>query len=58
VSRHCGWKLSSNRIKCLRRVDLDEMTLEALPLRRIQANVAVLQALQTQIESLEQVLAD
>ena len=58
LSRHCGWKLSSNRIKCLCQADLDEMKLEALPLRGIQANVAVLQALQSQIDSLEQVLAD
>lgn len=34
------------------------MKLEALPLQGIQANVAVLQALQTQIDTLEQVLAD
>ena len=55
LSRHCGWKLSSNRIKCLGQADLDEMKLEALPLQGIQANVAVMQALQTQIDTLEQV---
>jgi len=58
LSRHCGWKLSSNRIKCLCQADLDEMKLEALPLQGVQANVAVLQALQMQIDSLDEVLAD
>jgi transposase len=28
MSRHSGWKLSSNHIKCLRQTDLDEMRLE------------------------------
>ena len=58
LSRHCGWKLSSNQIKCLRQIDLEEMKLEALPLLGVQANVAVLRALQAQIDSLERVLAD
>ena len=58
LSRHRGWKLSSNRIKCLRQVDLDEMQLEALPMLGLRANVAVLQTLQAQIDSLEKVLAD
>ena len=58
LSRHCGWKLSSNRIKCLRQADLEEMRLDEMPLLGIQANVAVLEALQAQIDSLEKVLAD
>lgn len=58
LSRHCGWKLSSNRIKCLRQADLEKMRLDEMPMLGIQANVAVLRALQGQIESLEQVLAD
>ena len=53
LSRHSGWKLSSNRIKCLRQVDLDEMRLDEMPLLGIQANVAVMRALQVQIEALE-----
>lgn len=58
LSRHCGWKLSSNRIKCLRQIDLDEMRLDEVPMLGIQANVAVMRALQAQIDSLEKVLAD
>jgi transposase len=58
LSRHSGWKLSSNRIKCLRAVDLDEMRLEEMPLLGIQTNVAVMRALQAQIDRLEKVLAD
>jgi transposase len=57
LSRHSGWKLSSNRIKCLRPADLDEMRLGEMPMLGLQANVAVMQALQTQITSLEKVLA-
>jgi len=58
LSRHRGWKLSSNRIKCLRQADWDEMQLEALPLLGLKANVAVLQTLQAQIDSLEKALAE
>lgn len=58
LSRHSGWRLSSNRIKCLRQADLDEMRLDAMPMLGVQANVAVMRALQTQIEGLEKVLAD
>jgi transposase len=58
LSRHIGWKLSSNRIKCVRQADLDELQLDAMPMLGVRANVAVMQALQAQIESLEKVLAD
>jgi transposase len=58
LSRHRGWKLSSNRIKSLRQVDLDEIGLDEMPMLGLKANVAVMQALQAQIESLEKVLAD
>jgi transposase len=58
LSRHCGWRLSSNRIKCIRQCDLDEMRLDEMPLLGVKANVAVMQALQTQIDALEKVLAD
>jgi transposase len=57
LSRHMGWKLSSNRIKCLRQCDLDEMELGEMPMLGLKANVAVMQALQAQIDSLEKVLA-
>jgi transposase len=57
LSRHVGWKLSSNRIKCLCQHDLDEVALEEMPLLGLKANVAVMQALQAQIDNLEQVLA-
>lgn len=58
LSRHRGWKLSSNRIKCLGQVELDEIGLDEMPLLGLKANLAVMQALQTQIDSLEKVLAD
>ena len=58
LSRHSGWKLSSNRIKCLRQADLDEMQLGEMPMLGLKANVAVMQTLQAQIDSLEKVLAD
>ena len=58
LSRHSGWTLSSNRIKCLRQADLDEMRLGEMPMLGLKANIAVMQALQTQIDGLEKVLAD
>lgn len=58
MSRHAGWNLSSNRIKCIRQIDLDEMQLDEMPLIGIKANVAVLQALQVQIDNLEKVLSE
>jgi len=58
LSRHSGWKLSSNRIQCLRQADLDEMRLDDMPKLGLKANVAVMQALQAQIDSLEKVLAE
>jgi transposase len=58
LSRHVGWKLSSNRIKCLRQSDLDELRLDEMPMLGIKANMAVMQSLQAQIDALEQVLAD
>ena len=57
LSRHSGWKLSSNRIKCLRPADLEEMRLGEMPMLGLKANVAVMQTLQAQIDSLEKVLA-
>lgn len=58
LSRHVGWKLSSNRIKCLRQSDLDELRLDEMPMLGIKANMAVMQSLQAQIDALEKVLAD
>ena len=58
MSRHSGWKLSSNRIKCLQQADLDEMRLGEMPMLGLKANVAVMQTLQAQIDSLEKVLAE
>jgi transposase len=58
LSRHSGWKLSSNRIKCLRPADLEELRLDEMPMMGLKANIAVMQTLQGQIDSLEKVLAD
>lgn len=58
LSRHSGWKLSSNRIKSLRPVDLEELQLDAVPMMGLKANVAVMHTLQTQIDALEKVLAN
>jgi transposase len=58
LSRHSGWKLSSNRIKCLRPADLEELQLDEMPMMGLKANIAVMQTLQGQIDSLEKVLAD
>jgi transposase len=58
LSRHSGWKLSSNRIKCLRPADLEELRLDEMPLMGLKSNIAVMQTLQGQIDGLEKVLAD
>ncbi len=57
VSRHTGGHISSNNVKCLQETDLAKMPLGDLQTLGIKANVAVMQTLQAQIDSLEKVLA-
>jgi transposase len=57
LSRHTGGRMSSNNIKCLRETDLNELRLGDMQTLGLKAHVAVMQALQVQIDSLETVLA-
>ena len=57
LSRFTGGRLSSNSIKGLQNTDLNEMQLGDMQKLGLQANVAVMQALQVQIDRLEAVLA-
>ena len=57
LSRHTGGRMSSNNIKCLQETDLNAMQLGDMQTLGLKANVAVMQALQLQIDSLEKVLA-
>lgn len=57
LSRHTGGRISSNCIKCLQETDLSEMQLGDMQTLGLKANVAVMQALPVQIDSLEKVLA-
>jgi len=57
LSRHTGGRMSSNSIKCLQETDLNKMQLGDMQTLGLKANVAVMQALQVQIDSLEKVLA-
>jgi transposase len=57
LSRHTGGRMSSNNIKCLQETDLNAMQLGDMQTLGLKANVAVMQALQVQIDSLEKVLA-
>jgi len=57
LSRHTGGRISSNSIKRLQETDLTQMRLGEMQTLGLKANVAVMQALQTQIDSLEKVLA-
>ena len=57
LSRHTGGRISSNSIKCLQETDLKQMQLGDMQTLGLKANVAVMQALQVQIDSLEKVLA-
>ena len=57
VSRHTGGHISSSNVKRLQETDLEKMQLGDMQTLGIKANVAVMQALQVEIDSLEKVLA-
>lgn len=57
LSRNTGGRMSSNTIKCLQEDDLTPMRLGEMQTLALKANVAVMRALQVQIDSLEKVLA-
>ena len=57
VSRYTGGRIKSDCIKRLRETDLKQMQLDTMQTLGLNANVAVMQALQLQIDSLERVLA-
>jgi len=57
LSRFTGGRISSDSIKCLREADLNEMQLGDMQTLGLKAHVAVMQALQVQIDRLEEVLA-
>ncbi len=57
LSRHTGGRISSNSIKQLQATDLTAMRLGDMPTLGLKANVAVMQALQGEIDHLEKVLA-
>jgi len=57
LSRFTGGRISSDSIKRLREADLNEMRLGDMQTLGLKAHVALMQALQVQIDSLEKVLA-
>lgn len=57
LSRHTGGRMSSNNIKSLQEADLTGLRLGDMQTLGLKAHVAVMQALQVQIDSLEEVLA-
>ena len=57
VSRHTGGHISSNSVKRLQETDLEKMQLGDMQTLGIKANIAVMQTLQVEIDSLEKVLA-
>ena len=57
VARHTGGHISSNNVKRLQETDLAALQLGDMQTLGIKANVAVMQALQVEIDSLEKVLA-
>ena len=57
VSRYTGGRIKSDCVKRLQETDLKQMQLGAMQTLGLSANVAVMQALQLQIDSLERVLA-
>jgi transposase len=57
LSRYTGGRISSNSIKRLQEADLKQMQLGDMQTLGLKANVAVMQALQVEIDSLEKVLA-
>ena len=57
LSRHTGGRIKSDVIKRLRESDLNELKLGEMQTLGLKAHVAVMRALQAQIDSLEMVLA-
>ena len=57
LSRYTGGHISSNSIKRLQETDLTQMQLGDMRTLGLKANVAVMQALQEQIDGLEKMLA-
>ena len=57
LSRYTGGRINSNSIKRLQEADLKQMQLGDMQSLGLKANVAVMQALQVEIDSLEKVLA-
>jgi transposase len=57
VSRHTGGHINSDSVKRLQAADLEKMHLGDMQTLGIKANVAVMQTLQVEIDSLEKVLA-
>jgi transposase len=57
LAQQTGGRISSNQIKQLADVDIDAMALGAMESIGIKANLAVMQALQTQIDGIEKTLA-
>ena len=57
LSRYTGGRISSNSIKRLQEADLAQMQLGDMQTLGLKANVAVMQTLQVEIDSLEKVLA-
>lgn len=58
VSRYTGGRIKSDCVKRLQETDLKSMQLGAMQTLGLNANVAVMQALQLQIDRLERVLAE
>ena len=56
VSRHTGGHINSNSVKRLQEADVEQMQLGDMQTLAIKANVAVMQALQSQIDGLEKAL--
>jgi transposase len=56
ISRHTGGHINSNSVKRLQEADVEQMQLGDMQTLAIKANVAVMQALQSQIDGLEKAL--
>jgi transposase len=57
LAQQTGGRISSNQIKQLTNADIDTLALGAIESIGIKANLAVMQALQTQIDGIEKTLA-
>jgi transposase len=57
MAQQTGGHISSNSVKQLTHADIDAMPLDHVVALRMKANLAVMQALQTQIDGIEKALA-